>query len=270
LGSLVDRLLLAKGIGSVDADTRSMLLGAFLRALRDAMEHRERNAKGDYAPDPQAQRFPEWRPRVPTTEPPSSGSLPKQSLMGLVEDWWSEAKAAGQKRATYDNHRNSMAALVAFFKHDDAGRATAKDIVAFKAHRLATINPRNGKPLSPKTVKDTDLAGARTVFGWAVLNHRLATNPATGITIKLGKPVKLRPKGFSETEAAAILSAASNLTDRTKRLQPSPPSDGIAQRVLDAIQGQPPRTVADTYGDVTVTLAAAMEKVPRVEIGGGC
>ena len=39
---------------------------------------------------------------------------------------------------------------------------------------------------------------------------------------------------------------------------------GIAQRVLDAIQGQ------DTYGDVTVkTVAAAMEKFPRVEIGGG-
>jgi integrase len=132
--------------------------------------------------------------------------------MGLVEDWWSEAKAAGQKRATYDNHRNSMAALTAFLQHDDASRVTAKDIVKFKAYRLATINPRNGKPISPKTVKDTDLAGLRTVFGWAVLNHRLATNPATGITIKLGKPVKLRSKSFSETEAAAILSAASNLT----------------------------------------------------------
>jgi hypothetical protein len=44
---------------------------------------------------------------------------------------------------------------------------------------------------------------------------------------------------------------------------------GIAQRVLDAIQGQAPRTVADTYGDVTVkTMAAAMGKFPRVEIGG--
>jgi hypothetical protein len=269
LGSLVDQLLLAKGIGSVDADTRSMLRGAFLRALRDAMEHRERNAKGDYAPDPQAQRFPEWKPRVPTIEPPSSGSLPKQSLMGLVEDWWSEAKAAGQKRATYDNHRNSMAALVAFFKHDDAGRATTKDIVAFKAHRLATINPRNGKPISPKT--EGYRPGWRQDGLWlGSIKPSPRNEPCYRITIKLGKPVKLRPKGFSETEAAAILSAASNLTDRTKRLQPSPPSDGIAQRVLDAIQGQPPRTVADTYGDVTVTLAAAMEKVPRVEIGGGC
>jgi hypothetical protein len=41
----------------------------------------------------------------------------------------------------------------------------------------------------------------------------------------------------------------------------------IAPRVLDAIQGQAPRTVGDTYGDVTVkTMAAAIEKFPRVEI----
>jgi hypothetical protein len=42
---------------------------------------------------------------------------------------------------------------------------------------------------------------------------------------------------------------------------------GIAPRVLDAIQGQAPRTVGDTYGDVTVkTMAAAMERFPRIDI----
>jgi hypothetical protein len=52
LGAIVDRLLLAKGIASVDATTRPMLLRAFYLALRDALSYRERNADGDYAPDP--------------------------------------------------------------------------------------------------------------------------------------------------------------------------------------------------------------------------
>ncbi|WP_244479693.1 hypothetical protein [Methylobacterium sp. Leaf111] len=102
-----------------------------------------------------------------------------------------------------------MANLVAFLKHDDAGRVTSEDIVRFKNHRLATINPRTGKAISPKTVKDSDLAGLKTIFGWAVANRRMTSNPATGLTIKLGKPQKLRSKGFTHEEAAAILRAAS-------------------------------------------------------------
>jgi integrase len=45
---------------------------------------------------------------------------------------------------------------------------------------------------------------------------------------------------------------------------------GIAPRILDAIQGQKPRNVADTYGDVTVrTQAAAMAKFPIYRIVAG-
>jgi hypothetical protein len=39
---------------------------------------------------------------------------------------------------------------------------------------------------------------------------------------------------------------------------------GIAPRILDAIQGQKPRNVAETYGDVTIkTQAAVMATFPR-------
>jgi len=42
---------------------------------------------------------------------------------------------------------------------------------------------------------------------------------------------------------------------------------GIAPRILDAIQGQAARSVADTYGDVTVnTMAAAIGKLPRIAV----
>ncbi len=154
LGPLVDRLLLAKGIASVDEATRAILLQAFYLALRDAFVLRERNAGGDYSPDPKATRFPGWK--APETETKLEPVPSKVSLKGLVEDWWREAKAAGRKPSTYESYRNSMARLVAFLKHDDASRVTAEDIICFKDHRLAEINPRTGKHISAKTVNDSD------------------------------------------------------------------------------------------------------------------
>jgi integrase len=109
-----------------------------------------------------------------------------------------------------ESYSNTMAALVRFLRHDDALRVTPADILRFKDHRLATINPRTGKTISAKTVKDSDLAGLKTIFGWAVANLRLPSNPALGLTIKLGKPPKLRSKGFTDSEGRAILSAASH------------------------------------------------------------
>jgi integrase len=203
LGSLVDRRLLAKGIASVTAETREDLLDAFAEALRDAFASRARNADRDYSLDPKATRFPAWEPPSPPPE-----AAPKASLTGLVEGWWAERKAAGLKPSTHESYRQSMAALVAFLKHDDASRVTTDDVIAFKDHRLRAINPRTGKPISPKTVKDSDISGLKAIFGWAVANRRMAANPAKDVTLKLGRPLKVRGKGFTDEEARAILKAA--------------------------------------------------------------
>lgn len=207
VGAIVDRLLLARGIAAVDNRSRGLLLIAFVQALRDAFENRARNAEGDYSPDPKSQRFPEWAPPEEPARPPSAPAA-VVSLKGLVEDWWKEAKATGRKQSTYESYRNTMAALVAHLGHDDAALLTPESVIGFKDHRLASINPRTGKPISAKTVKDSDLAGLKTVFGWAVSNRRMVSNPAAGITIKLGKPKKLRSKGFTDDEATALLRAA--------------------------------------------------------------
>ena len=132
------------------------------------------------------------------------GSSPSRRLPdALVEDWWKEAKAAGRKPSTYESYRNTMSKLVAILKHDDVSRVTPQDIVRFKDVRI-----ENG--VSPKTVKDSDLAGLKTVFGWAVMNRRMNINPAEGLTIKTSKPRKLRAKGFSDKEAVLILKHAKN------------------------------------------------------------
>jgi hypothetical protein len=42
---------------------------------------------------------------------------------------------------------------------------------------------------------------------------------------------------------------------------------GIPPRILDAIQGQAPRSVADTYGHVTLrTMAAEIGKLPPFDL----
>ena len=70
------------------------------------------------------------------------------------------------------------------------------------------MSPKTGKPASPKTVKDSDLAALKAVFWWAVVNHLLPANPAEKITIKLGTRKRFRGKGFTDAEAGAILKAA--------------------------------------------------------------
>jgi integrase len=189
-------------------------LPAFMDALETefhaAMRLLARRAGRDYRPDKRPERFPEWQPSAPPKEDPAAAVTP--TLTGILEGWWREAKATGRKPSTYESYSNTTSGLVAFLGHDDAKRVTPEDVVRFKDHRLSSINPRTGKPISAKTVKDSDLSGLKTLFGWAVSNRKLTTNPVAGLTIKLGKPQKLRGKGLTEEEAKAILSAASKVT----------------------------------------------------------
>jgi len=214
LGPLLDRLLLRKGIAEIDPESRPVMLSAFAMALKDAFDNRQRNAAGDFSPDPKAARFPEWVDPGKAEKPAQGsafGSKPKISLKALVEEWWREANAAGRKPSTLESYGNTIGRLIAFLGHDDAARVTPEDVVGFKDHRLASVHPRTGKPISAKTVKDSDLSALKTLFGWAMANKKLPTNPATGITIKLGKLPKLRSKGFTDAEARALLKASSNV-----------------------------------------------------------
>lgn len=126
-------------------------------------------------------------------------------MTGLLAAWWAERKAAGLKPSTYESYRHTMAAFVAFLEHDEVARVTADDVLGFKNHRLATINPRTGKTISAKTVRDSDLTALRAIFEWAVANRRMASNPAKEVRLRLGKTRKVRPKGFTDAEAKALL-----------------------------------------------------------------
>ncbi|RLQ84844.1 DUF6538 domain-containing protein [Notoacmeibacter ruber] len=159
---------------------------------------------GDVATTKAAHVSPAEQPRFADT------AIKPLSVTGLFESWWQEAKAAGRKPSTHESYHHTVKGFVAFLGHDDATRVTPDDVVAFKDHRLTTPSQRTGKIPSAKTVKDSDLSALKTIFGWAKINRKLAENPAEGVTIRVGKKPQLRPKGFTDDEANAILSAALN------------------------------------------------------------
>ncbi|RWP12306.1 MAG: hypothetical protein EOR00_27170 [Mesorhizobium sp.] len=141
-------------------------------------------------------------------KPLRNAAADSTTLRGLVESWWRESKAAGRKPSTYDSYRNAFAYLAQFLEHNDASKVTARDVIAFKDHRLSTPSPKTGKMVSAKTVKDSNLSALKVVFDWGVANGLLSHNPATGVTLKVAKPARTRSKGFSDGEAKTILSGA--------------------------------------------------------------
>lgn len=211
IGPIVDRLLLKRGIAAVDGQSREMLLTAFITALRDGIDAKRRKAEGDYSPDAKAARFPECQALATIAPAPKAAAAAAVSLTGILESWWREAEAAGRSESTHDSYSKAVERFVEFPGHDDASRVSPKDVVAFKDRLLETVHPKTGKKLTPKTVKDSYLSGLKSVFGWAVTNQLLPSNPAQGLTIKMGKKTKLRDTWFTSEEVRAILSASSGL-----------------------------------------------------------
>jgi integrase len=132
------------------------------------------------------------------------------SLSALVEAWWREAERTGKSPSTRESYTNTMRLLVDFLGHDDAHRVTTEDIIRFKDYRLAS-SKRNGKLISATTVKNSDLAGLKSVFSWAVANRRLVANPAAAVRVSNVAKTKLREREFSDEEACTLLRAALEL-----------------------------------------------------------
>ncbi|MEZ2132863.1 MULTISPECIES: DUF6538 domain-containing protein [unclassified Sinorhizobium] len=217
-GPDIDHILAKLGIPEVTEATRGKLAVSFGKALLEGIQTNSRVAGGDYSPDENLLRFPKWEPPEQPNKPQSkSGS--KVFLTGLVEGWWQEARAAGKSESTHESYANTFRLFSTFLGHDDALRVTPQDVVNYKDHRLSAINPRTKKPVSAKTVKASDLTALKSVFDWAVVNLKVPSNPAKGVTLKLGKKVKVRERDFTDAEASAILRGANSLAHTKLRNQ---------------------------------------------------
>lgn len=223
-GFMADFALARHGL-TIDAPTRLRLLQEVGRASVDAGWMLKRAAGGDYSPDPKAARFPAFDA---AKKDKSHSDTVCSTITGLLESWWREAKATGRTPSTYQSYEATIRGFVGFLAHDDVSKVTPDEVVAYKDHRLSSINPRTGKPISPKTVADSDLTALKSVFAWGVANRKLKVNPAAGITIKMGKPVRMRQKSFTDDEANALLNAAGERVKGNER-----------QKTFDAIKWAP-------------------------------
>ncbi|MCS3476277.1 integrase [Bradyrhizobium elkanii] len=189
-GLIGDWVLIRQRVHLAQSDRRRFLHLVGTAAL-DAGWQLRRNAEGDYSPDPKAQRFPSIES--------VTAIRPKQKITDLFDAWWQEARATGRSKKTHDVYKGAIDRLIKHLGHDDADRVTEQDMLAFKDARL--------KVVTAKSLKDGDLPGIRSVFGWAVDNRKLSKNPANAIKIKTEKKIRTRSKGFTDQEAGAIFNA---------------------------------------------------------------
>lgn len=203
-GFFADLVLAKRGL-IVDHDSRQKLLLQTAKAMQMAANTLHRYSSGDYTPDTTPERFPKWE------------SSKKITLTELYDGWKRENSALSE--STYEAYGRAVRYLHDFLKHEDASRIQPEDIIAFKDFRLQQVIPRTGKTVSPRTVKDGDLAALKAIFNWAVKELKLPNNPANGVTLKVPKKTVLRDNFFSRAEAAALLNEARAFTKPERMME---------------------------------------------------
>jgi integrase len=212
VGPFIDPILSRMGVIPADED-RPKLLHAFAQALTLAARKLERNAKGDFTPDPAAVRFPKWENKTKISSP--SGLTATE----LFDVWRQHPDQKAVTPSTLASYSAVFAKLQAFLvKRHGAEPAVAslsrEDFRAFIDMRSEDDG------VSAKTINGADLAAINSVFNWAVEQDKLTANPALGVKRKVRKGTESgshRRKTFNDSEAAAILKHAMDYPARASR-----------------------------------------------------
>jgi len=187
-GAEVDKFIANKGLIVTEADRRRIILAA-AEATGLANESLLRNAEGDYTPDRKAERFPE----------PFSAAGPLK-LDVLSAEY---RRSLEPSEATIKRWYPILTKFMAFAGTEDIRRVTTADVIRWREKMLDET-----MGLSPLTVRDVYLAAPKALFGFAVSQSKIGSNPAAGVVVRVKKKKKLRELGFSAEEADLILSAS--------------------------------------------------------------
>lgn len=104
-----------------------------------------------------------------------------------------------------------MRTLIEHLGHDDAARVTSDDIVAWKDALLVPEQDGN-RTRSQMTVRHGYLGAVKPVFGWAVSNKLIETNPVAGVGVAVPRRTRNRAeKGYTDEEARTVLRAAQEI-----------------------------------------------------------
>jgi integrase len=186
-GEFIDSLALREGFVP-DPESRRAIAKEVARAFIEAASRLERNANGDYSPDPAAARFPPWEKNKPNAS--------AVSIHDVFQRWQKERKPSASTISTW---RGCVAGFVAHLGHDDMARVTRADVLAWK-------NALIDRDLSPETINGGHLATLITLYGFAVANDLVPGNPADGVKVLQKRRAGASQLPCEEPEVARILS----------------------------------------------------------------
>jgi integrase len=136
-------------------------------------------------------------------------SGPSVSLLGLYEKY---AAVPGRHPKTVAQWRPYVQHLVDFIGIDDVHAVTHDQLVRWR-NFLRDEHTYRGKRLSAKTINDSYMGAAQALFSWAKGDGLIPSNPMLEVTkVRLPSAPKTRSKGFTNEEAAAILTATLKLS----------------------------------------------------------
>lgn len=188
-GSSVDALL-ARHRLKTDEESRKQLILAVADAIQQGSKVSLRKSQGDYSPDPKANRF----PPLPRQEQDA-----KVSLLDLFQLWERDHRKEGKPQRTVEDFRQKIDDFIKFLGHNDAARVTPKNVADYVEHLLHERN------LALRTVGAKYLATIRTIYRTGISKIVVTKDPTEHVKVRQSKPVRERPKGFTDNEAATIL-----------------------------------------------------------------
>ena len=201
VGPSVDQILGRQGL-VIDGASRARLIESVDQAFVQAATHIQRNAQGDYRPDPNADRFGEWEP----ASSPTANSPQDSVTVADLFDRWADYNADKKALNTIKRYRGSFRSLIQFAKDRDTRSLNGDDLYAWAQHREKV------EGISAKAINKNDLVAVSSVFTWAVSRQGgaiLSDNPVRGVRLDEPRAVTKREKTFREQEIVAILAAAS-------------------------------------------------------------
>ncbi|UGV24847.1 site-specific integrase [Rhodopseudomonas boonkerdii] len=128
----------------------------------------------------------------------------------LVDGWAKERRPVA--KTLYEWSR-VVKQLVAFLKHDNARALLGDDLVRWKEAML-------NEGLRPKTIQDAKLAPVRAILQWGVVNKKISSNVADGISLDTRSKQSEKKRSFTDEEAKIVLTAAMASSDPVKRWVP--------------------------------------------------
>ncbi|NBB49776.1 integrase [Rhizobium sp. CRIBSB] len=202
LDSLAKAKILERGLFP-DPRTQDILANELAKAFNRLAPEVSKMSRGDFTPD---KNLPVYSAAVAAK--PARGT----TIGKLLEIWELEHQANGRAVKTVADYRNIVKAFKAHLGHDDATKVTRGQIKTFCVHLM------HDKGLSAKTVNGRYLTCLKAIFRAGYERELIEQNPAAAVQQKVGKRQQSRSPGFTDAEAALILSVA----DRAML----PPADG--------------------------------------------